>query len=78
MAMPLLNRELRNQVPCSDTVRLSKNDRCWAKFQCAAEYPARVRIAFMYLWFCNLILGTRLHGFESANPQVHGLVLARC
>jgi len=31
-----------NQATCSDTIRLSKNDRCRAKFQSAAEYPARV------------------------------------
>src|SRR6185312_10270551 len=25
---------------------------------------------YLYLWFCNLILVTRLHGFDSANPHV--------
>jgi len=53
MAMPLLNRELRNQVTCSDTIWAVENDRCWAKFQCAAEYPATVRIAREFIWWAT-------------------------
>jgi len=43
MTMPSLNREVRKQVTGFDTIWLSNSDRCWAKFQCAAKYPAATK-----------------------------------